>query len=699
MRRVGEPDRAQLLDEQPRRARAVPACSATARARGRTGCRCGRSAAAGRARRARAPRRAPRCTARAGRHAAAMVACRGCGRSATSACCRPQLLAELRGGRRRARDRRALPPAVAPPRDVQDAARRDARRAAGSPTSTARRSARRPTCATTSTPAGVEQARAGVPRARRGDRADALAALAAELEHGPRTALLCLEEDPARLPPARAVRGAAPSACRALDGRRPLVVQQEAGGVEHAPLAQPVEPRRRLARRSPTRRPPRCRPARAGRCARARRSPGAATRGRRRCAAAGPRAPSSRPRILARAPLRARRAGGSARRRARPSSRAVRAPAPVAPCALLYPLTGFRLDGRGSRSSRASIRGLSMSTRRRRSPASIDSSPPSITSVAWSVAQRDRRACAARAGRRGPGSGRRARSARRRGPGRAATVSRLSPPATSGGQQPPCGASGVNTNPLPPGASTGPPAASVYALEPSGVATTSPSPAKRMNSSPSTRDLGRDLAGAVAHDDEVVDAGPAVSAPSDVDRERGQPARRPVAGGDAVERVGEVVGGDRGQRAEAAAGDAEHGPAAPRAPVRSAASVVPSPPSATISVAVRRVARLGDRRAPGRRPAPARRRRRARRSSAAACRARGRSRAAGGRRVRAGSAAADHVPRPYLALACVVRRIAHLATGALALPAVATRRPSGRRPVQAVRSVTPPRQTLSSPGT
>ena len=76
-------------------------------------------------------------------------------------------------------------------------------------------------------------------------------------------------------------------------------------------------------------------------------------------------------------------------------------------------------------------------------------------------------------------------------PGSISIAIRLSPPATSGGQHPPCGASGVNTIPAAPGASTGPPAASVYALEPSGVATTMPSPAKRMNRSPSTLDLDR----------------------------------------------------------------------------------------------------------------------------------------------------------------------------------------------------------------
>ena len=40
-------------------------------------------------------------------------------------------------------------------------------------------------------------------------------------------------------------------------------------------------------------------------------------------------------------------------------------------------------------------------------------------------------------------------------------VTRLSEPVTSGGQTPPCGASGVTTMPVAPAASIGPPAASV----------------------------------------------------------------------------------------------------------------------------------------------------------------------------------------------------------------------------------------------
>ena len=53
----------------------------------------------------------------------------------------------------------------------------------------------------------------------------------------------------------------------------------------------------------------------------------------------------------------------------------------------------------------------------------------------------------------------------------------LCEPTTSGGQQPPWFAIGVTTIPSLVFARIGPPAASVYALDPAGVATTIPSPA------------------------------------------------------------------------------------------------------------------------------------------------------------------------------------------------------------------------------
>ena len=73
-------------------------------------------------------------------------------------------------------------------------------------------------------------------------------------------------------------------------------------------------------------------------------------------------------------------------------------------------------------------------------------------------------------------------------------------------------------------------------------------------------DLDRDLAGARAHEHEVVDRAQR-SSPSRSTASAGSVPRPPLAGGDAVERVLEPVGGRRGQRAEAAAGDAEHGAA------------------------------------------------------------------------------------------------------------------------------------------
>ena len=52
---------------------------------------------------------------------------------------------------------------------------------------------------------------------------------------------------------------------------------------------------------------------------------------------------------------------------------------------------------------------------------------------------------------------------------------RIDGPVTTGGQTPPCGASGVITMPSEPGTSIWPPEASVYAVEPSGVPATTPS--------------------------------------------------------------------------------------------------------------------------------------------------------------------------------------------------------------------------------
>ena len=109
----------------------------------------------------------------------------------------PELVNELRARRRRAADRRPLPPAVAPPGHVEDAARPAARRprhrlrappgarhAAGHPLAVQPRKREAE---------GREAFRAHVEEHRRGE----LDALAAELDHAPATALMCLEADPA----------------------------------------------------------------------------------------------------------------------------------------------------------------------------------------------------------------------------------------------------------------------------------------------------------------------------------------------------------------------------------------------------------------------------------------------------------------------------------------------------------------------
>ena len=87
----------------------------------------------------------------------------------------------------------------------------------------------------------IEQARAATARTSRRPRPTRSTQLAGELERGPRTALLCLEADPAGCH-RRVVCEALRERAAGARGHRPLVVQQEPGGVEHAPLAQPVEP-------------------------------------------------------------------------------------------------------------------------------------------------------------------------------------------------------------------------------------------------------------------------------------------------------------------------------------------------------------------------------------------------------------------------------------------------------------------------
>ena len=189
---VGEPDPRSSSTSRRPSSSCPGVLGRLAGTRGRTACRCGRSAAGGRARRRRAPRRAGR------------VRRRSCGASYDPACLRLddrlRAAAARAAGRRAARrgrragDRRPLPAAVAPARHVARRGSASCSARTGSPTSTARRSARRPTCATTSTRG--KQAR-GLPRPRRGDGARGARRARRRLEHGPRTALLCLEADPA----------------------------------------------------------------------------------------------------------------------------------------------------------------------------------------------------------------------------------------------------------------------------------------------------------------------------------------------------------------------------------------------------------------------------------------------------------------------------------------------------------------------
>ena len=148
-----------------------------------------------------------------------------------------------------------------------------------------RRGARHPAGPAPRLPRGPDRAGAGgLPRVRRGQRGGGARPA------GPRRRARAADRAAVprggsrRLPPAGALRGARRAAVRP-GGRRPLVVQEEAGGVEHAPRAQPVEPRLRLGRRLPCRDGRRLPEAAQAVGLRARRSPGAARRGRRRSGA------------------------------------------------------------------------------------------------------------------------------------------------------------------------------------------------------------------------------------------------------------------------------------------------------------------------------------------------------------------------------------------------------------------------------
>jgi len=108
------------------------------------------------------------------------------------------------------------------------------------------------------------------------------------------------------------------------------------------------------------------------------------------------------------------------------------------------------------------------------------------------------------------------------------------------------------------------------------VLTMHPSPARagEQNAVDARRDA--DLADARPHDREIVDGEEGATAVTGHFQGREQ-ARRPVAAAKAIEGLGQHVGGDRGQHAETAAGDAEHRAVAGAA-ARIAASIVPSPP-------------------------------------------------------------------------------------------------------------------------
>ena len=197
-----------------------PGCSATARARGRTGCRCGRSAAADPARRAPARRPAPRCTARWwSAHAPAWSHARRSGPSATSGCSRPRSWPSSGGRRQRVIDVRFRPqsrrPGMSKTRlgDLLGAhgIGYEHRKSLGTP----------PDLRHDFHAGRIEQARGGYREYVESTAPEALAELAGEIEHGPRTALLCLEENP------RAATGACSASCsqsgRGPRGRRPLV--------------------------------------------------------------------------------------------------------------------------------------------------------------------------------------------------------------------------------------------------------------------------------------------------------------------------------------------------------------------------------------------------------------------------------------------------------------------------------------------
>jgi hypothetical protein len=128
---------------------------------------------------------------------------------------------------------------------------------------------------------------------------------------------------------------------------------------------------------------------------------------------------------------------------------------------------------------------------------------------------------------------------------------------TSGGAHPPCIAGGVQTNAVVPAASSGPPAAIEYALEPNAVATTIPSPAKRTYSSPSTHTsrtswvpLPRPRTRSLIAEARRAWAAPMASA--------GRRRRAPIARREPVEPCAQLAARHRRERPEAAVRNTKH---------------------------------------------------------------------------------------------------------------------------------------------
>ena len=158
--------------------------------------------------------------------------------------------------------------------------------------------------------------------------------------------------------------------------------------------------------------------------------------------------------------------------------------------------------------------------------------------------------------------------------------------------KPPCGASGVNTMPSAPGASIGPPAASVYALDPSGVPITKPSPAKRLKSSSSTRTETLTCPAPWRTTTRSLTAVRFTSSWRTISVGSLRGSQSPASTRSSA--IAELLRGHRGQRAEAPAGGAQDRAAGLRAGA-DGGERGPVPAQRDDQVAACRVARLGDR--------------------------------------------------------------------------------------------------------